>query len=402
MLAAACVGLSSQLQAKYIEEHPIDVEGTNFYLYPNGILPDGVETPAYNIVTNNGLYPEAIEKVAVMRGKDPRINNPWLNDNVEVPEFVCLEGEFYRVMGIDGAFSSFKGKSVEIPDAVSYIGDNSFSHAESLEKLVLPASLKLIGENALTDMTGLKDLYFRSVVPPVCRVNINGTVVEVSALENSDIEIPAESALLKGTECYVYVPKGSRWAYSMHPCFKGMRLVEYEPEYVGASLAEGQQTGVSSYYCTGNLTLQQLLTYSVFISQFYGIGYESGLSLAEHPYRITSIRGTGGSDIKVKKIALPRYLEMVCDNSLCGFSVEEIVIPASVRYIGQRSFENIKNLKSVALYTPESGEKIIVSKSAFSGSIGEVVLYVDKNTTSIDLTEAPWNKFKEIRDISER
>ena len=50
--------------------------------------------------------------------------------------------------------------SIEIPDSVTYIGDNAFRDCTSLVSITIPDSVTSIGNDAFYDCTSLETVYY--------------------------------------------------------------------------------------------------------------------------------------------------------------------------------------------------------------------------------------------------
>lgn len=403
IILGACV-FTGAAQERIVPSGPLEFDDRTYFFYPNGVLDFGVNAPAFYLESNdNGRFPGALDKVAVLHGSYPGINEVCILDDYVVPPFIEAEGEFYPVCAIDGAFALSKSEEIAIPDNISVIGDRSFNGAK-VRTLTLPAALKEIGEDAFSAMSEIKMVYFRSPVPPtVTARDKNGHIHRLTAFDGPEQWDSYKDVLFAGATPTIYVPKGCAWTYRQHPCFAKKRIVEYTPEYYRPAFTDAP-AGVYGYI--GNLELIHL-SRSHEINVYYptelkGEGYEMGLSTEENPYTVTVIGDhiLAGNEM-LSMLTLPLKLKMVCDDAFSTCGCTSIAIPASVSYIGQRAFASMTNLKRVAVATPEDGSPILAAPNAFEGSQENAVLYIDLDTKSVDLTAAPWNAFKEIRDITE-
>ena len=106
------------------------------------------------------------------------------------------------------AFYSCKGLlSLDLPEGVRVIREEAFYECNNIDTVIMPASLDSIKTGSFDCLYGLKAIYSKSVVPPVC-YNINGRTPFGTIYTN-----PTEFSGTPNT-VPVYVPKGSKQAYS--------------------------------------------------------------------------------------------------------------------------------------------------------------------------------------------
>ncbi len=112
------------------------------------------------------------------------------------------------------AFYSCKGLlSLDLPEGVRVIREEAFYECNNIDTVIMPASLDSIKTGSFDCLYGLKAIYSKSVVPPVC-YNINGRTPFGTIYTN-----PTEFSGTPNT-VPVYVPKGSKQAYSASPGWK--------------------------------------------------------------------------------------------------------------------------------------------------------------------------------------
>jgi len=101
----------------------------------------------------------------------------------------------------------------------------------------------------------------------------------------------------------------------------------------------------------------------------------------------------------VTTILIPSSVIAIGSDAFRGTRAASITIPAGVRYIGPRAFGNESSLRRLIIRRDENSPELLCAPDAFSGSTDGATLYIDTNL--VDVTEAPWNEFTDIRSISE-
>lgn len=409
MVILSCMMLNSisTSNAKTISSEPITDGDDIYYVYPNGVLPSNVTTPSYRIADNDGSYPKQFSKVAFLHGSWPNVNTPLIMNEFHIPEFIEANGSFYPVCGIDAAFSSAVTKKLTIHDNINVIGQGCFYQARQLETLTLPASLSQIGADAFTDMPALKSVYFRSVLPPVCEVRLsNGSVKKVSIQDKPIDETVQINRLFTGSNPTIFVPKGSMWFYRQHPCFATLRIVEYTPEYELPEFTGESKTLAADqiYGYAGNLTLSVLTCSGAYMQlipkSLQSNGYQLAISMEENPYTIRYIAGQACRDKSwVSTVSIPPTVLAIGSQAFEKTELPTVSLPSGLKYIGEKAFASNSKLSRLILYRNQEDPFLMCSPDAFEESAGNAILYV--NPDLIDVSQAPWNQFKEIRDIKE-
>ena len=109
------------------------------------------------------------------------------------------------------AFSDCSGlTSIEIPNSVTKIGDYAFDNCSGLTSIKIPSSVTSIGERAFKGCRGLREVH--------CRIkNIKSISIDNDILEGCSL-----------SECTLYVPIGTGYAYRHHPVFSQFKEVVIE------------------------------------------------------------------------------------------------------------------------------------------------------------------------------
>lgn len=293
--------------------------------------------------------------------------------------------------------------SWQIPDHISVIGDEAYMYASGIESITMPSSLKYLGPNFFDGLKNIKHIYFRSHIPPICNVENNTNMQEISLHNNCDnTKIIGEKYFSKidpENKVIIHVPCGAVWLYKQHPCFANKIIEEYDAQYLLAT-----HYSDSGYSKIGNyeIALTSLEKDDYNIPDNLAIpGYEYGLSTEEHPLHITIIGKFGLKNKNCSNIKFPSSLKMIGDyacSDMCN--IKNLIIPESVEYIGEKAFSNMGSLESVVMYSSDA-YPIICAEDAFENSAEHSILYVDKTKCNLDLNKRPWKDFKEIKDFIE-
>lgn len=105
-------------------------------------------------------------------------------------------------------------------------------------------------------------------------------------------------------------------------------------------------------------------------------------------------------DAKSKHVWLPDCIRYILNDAFQNANnIKEIELPASLSVIEENAFNNMATLEKVVVRGRDG--KINADPTAFAGSAEHAVLYVDSASGVVDLTVAPWNRFKEVRPLGD-
>jgi len=134
----------------------------------------------------------------------------YYTGDVSIPSSFSYDGDTYLVTAI--RYDAFDGctklTSISIPNSVTSIGNYAFSHCTSLTSITIPGSVTSLGRNVFPDCRSLTSIYMVSSQPPSTGNDIFG--------------VPSS--------CVIYVPTGSREAYSALAPWNGFTIEEYDTE----------------------------------------------------------------------------------------------------------------------------------------------------------------------------
>ncbi len=93
-------------------------------------------------------------------------------------------------------------QAIDLPEGMTKIGEYGLNGCSSLTQLVLPSTMETLGRACFRDLSSLKAIYSKAIVPPAC--------------EQPDGEVPFNNV---NTDVPVYIPKGSLAAYKNAPAW---------------------------------------------------------------------------------------------------------------------------------------------------------------------------------------
>ena len=275
-----------------------------------------------------------------------------------------------------------KAEIIKIPRGIERIDDRLFYNNKKLKKVILPKSLKTIGESAFSECEKLEEIEIPEGIEVINRDTFSGCnnlktitlpkslkTIGKSAFSNcknlEEIEIPEGVEEIEDDtfyDCYnlstIILPKSlKKIGYSAFCQCKNLQKIA-----LPHSLKEIK--GNAFYGCENlqKIALPHSLE-KVDATAFYGcenlkeMEFKQGMPTIDIAYRSY----TNESDLK--RMSLPHNLKTISDYLFIeNLMLEEVVVPEGIEKIGCNAFEKCKNLKKITL--PKSLKTI--DKSAFS------------------------------------
>ncbi len=96
--------------------------------------------------------------------RDNACFSPWYQDRHKITEALISDG--VTSIGAGAFYDCYKMERVTIPESVRSIGFQAFHNCENLKKLTMPSHLESVGDYAFTFCTSLKSITFTSQTPP--------------------------------------------------------------------------------------------------------------------------------------------------------------------------------------------------------------------------------------------
>lgn len=205
-----------------------------------------------------------------------------------------------------------------IPDGVNHILESTGIEKNEVNKVIIPSSVKIIGESAFCNFEKLATIEGAENVEEIC----DAAFCNCSELS----QIKLSSSLVKiGEEAFSYT---------------GLTEIEVPDSVISI--------GESAFSCCDNLKIVKLSKSLTEIKD--RTFFKSGLTEIEVPDSVTSIgKSAFDSCNNLEKIKLSETLVEIGEEAFdhCGFS--EILIPDSVVKIGENAFSYNDNLKKVTI-----------------------------------------------------
>lgn len=257
---------------------------------------------------------------------------------------------------------------------VTEIGDRSF-YNNALQSIVLPETLKRIGEKAF-QYTPLKSIKFPESLEEIGSYAFDASSLE-GTLDCSMIKIFLPHCFSKTRIKSVILPEnsnlsdGSDWASSLFSHCQQLESVSLPsnmkslPDLMfsdckalkNIELPEGlEKIGSWCFAHCESLTEMNLPSTVTYIGEecFTCCVNLKNLNLNVN---IETIKyETFKNCIRLEKVIFPKNLKEIQTSAFAHCNLKEIILPKGLTYIGDRCFENIKNLTS--LFIPASVEEI--------------------------------------------
>ena len=233
-------------------------------------------------------------------------------------------------------------QSYAVPAKVKTIEKEAFCFCKNLKEIILSDTVNSVGDRAFSSNTSLALLDVRATIPPK---------LDTKSLENFN------------TQCIVRVPKSCATNYKAAEGWKKIanRIIDDpNPEFpVGnikykvLSLVDRTVEVIKSPDASGALNIPSQVPYCGVQFTVVSIGVEAFLyntvvTSLTLPDTITEIKQRAFDGSSISKLAIPPYTEKIGFQAFFNMSklVNEIVVPASVKEIGDNAFnESLFKLK---------------------------------------------------------
>ena len=323
----------------------------------NGNLYDGYTLNTYN------------STMSITKNKNNLNTAVLVKDTLEVPEY----GTF-TITNLGGFRSNKNLTVIDLPDSLLVISDDAFNGCKNLEEVYMPDSLTSIGKNAFRSCAKLDSIKITKNIKSIGKeaFTLSGLkTIEIDPLNTKYLVIDnclvdtQNKILLHGGLPQATIPQNGSISSLAEYCF-------HSTDIISAHIPEG-------------------------ISSVPGNAFSRCYSLNEVilPSTIKKLDATCfGFCEDLTKITLPEGLTDINTWVFYDCAFENVVIPASVTSLLDRSFGNIETLKTVTFKKKLDAKGNIVipriSETAFVGSGSEEGLVINIPWQIEDTPAAPW------------
>lgn len=266
----------------------------------------------------------------------------------------CSLSDFTLPQGVtaiyDNAFARNRFKKVDIPDWVTYIGKQAFAFSHTIETVIIPVSVKSIGDEAFMSCRQLHSL----AIPDGKDIKIGKNIVgRCGAL--SEIITP-------GSSC------------------NGRCLV------VDGTLKMFAPFGIDSFAIPAGVT--SIGSHALADNQ----------CLIEMPFGLKTIEDNACSGIRQSTVVIPGSVEKIGAEAFHHSNIVNIYIPESVKEIGERAFGSMRNHIDAVTVNIANPADIKCPDNIFKASIVKK-LYVPLGSKRQYASMKPWSDCGEILEM---
>ncbi len=290
------------------------------------------------------------------------VTNPFNNQTYRITE-----------IGSKAFYSCPKITSVQLSENIERIGDKAFAHDSLIVgKLVLPASLREIGEKVFYNLLHLDTLTILSETPPALLDNASqsyNTVLDVffNLPESTLIQVPCNTLRT--------YQKHARWGFLRNryvdPCMVLVRNFYYQATNKGAEVIGFETTPQGEVRFENTVTINGKNLNVVTITDRFLANNTYITKLTLPTYCTTLGSNSFVNCTNLQKIYLNEGLLTIGDTCFMGGRFDTIVMPSTLKTIGKYSFRDNPNLRGLFLNEglQSIGERAFTNDSALIDTI---------------------------------
>ena len=335
--------------------------------------------------------------------------------DVVIPETVTYNGNTYTVTAIgNNAFHDGYIKSVVIPNTVKTIGQSAFEDVEALERITIPNSVTSIGRYAFR---GCKDLRYptieaklttfpdrifdgctnlKEIVLPKTLTSIGWRAfydcTSLSWIYSESVESPSLGANVFDNvpkSCILRYPEGSFDSYDSWSKYLTLEKFRVDGIYYNVLSIDDKTVEVTfrgdaynSYVdeYTGDIVIPETVSYggTTFTMTAIGLSAFSGCENVTSVTLPSTIKEIGEYGFnyctKLASLNLPEGLTTIGPRALrICHSLTDVEIPTSVKTIGESAFYECKKMESITFRGPIAS----IGSSAFDKCDNLMKVHVD-------------------------
>lgn len=314
-------------------------------------------------------------------------------------------GEGVETIGKNAFRENWNIRSVVLPNSLRTIGEYAFFSCEyQLKKIEMPASLDSIGDYAFSRLNNLSTVVSRIQTP----FKISESVFSLD--ENWDYSGGTSKRIFTKSPATLYVPDGTSSAYKAIDGWNMFaEIVEgelKETTYEGLNYTYVEGKGIATVVGRENTEMRKISIPATIPVDNVNYSVKAVAPGAFRNINIDTLIIASGIETigknafyycwNLKKVELPSTLKIIADQAFydCD-NLKRIELPLSLDSIGRQAFYSCDNLMFVVskIQTP-----FAINTDVFvnNGSKSNAILYVPVGTTSAYQQYDGWNVFSEI------
>ena len=326
-----------------------------------------------------------------------------LPPNVHIPDFIAYNGFEYRVTSIaDFALQNCELSTLDLPTDISYIGSYAFQGCQNLVEVFMDKDVALIGSNPFKGCTSLQKVRITAVDPP-------SSLDDWENISNATLEVPPSSVSAYSSTAPWSSFSSTSALTGEHFWYKGIR---YFLNYDGTASVTGfnEEEMDEDVVILSHLPLETPYTVTSIADRAFQSGYydrEQWGWVYTSAGKIKSIVIPGTVKTigeyafyccsTLQSVVLGNGIETINRHAFQANGLKTVNIPGSVKTIGEYAFDECKSLASLTL---NYGTETDIGAGAFfltglktvniPGSvktIGEFAFYNCRSLTTLTLNE---------------
>ena len=238
-----------------------------------------------------------------------------------------------------------------IPDGVEYIGDYMFKEEKALNKVVLPNSCKRIGEESFAYCVNITDFDFGAGLESIGTQGLR----ECTSLTSVSLPATIKSIALQSfLRCYaltyVTLPEGLQTiGPSSFDFCTSLKSVDIPNSVTSINFDSFYAWGQTFSDCTS----LEHVTIGTGITELPRVGFTNCKALKDiHiPSNVKNLGGVCFANSGLENITFDEGLEVIETSAFASIPAQSVVLPNSVRSVGQTVFAQSPNLESVTFGT---------------------------------------------------
>lgn len=383
------------------KENPNDASSLSTYKVPDGIITiaseaiysvDGLQKIDLNEVET--FQPKALDlnvdlrTVKLSKTMNQNSTTGGISGSTQITAYEVADGNT-QISAQDGViYNADKtaiifyppakpGDTYEIPASVTTLASGAFRYAQYIKTLTIPATVKTIQENSLSNITNLISLTF-----------------EDTEENPSQLQTLANSAVQASKITEVRLPRSLKqigFAFFNTPSLKKVIIPDGSQLTTINSQAFFHNTGLTDFVFEGSTKLETIGSKAFYNETKANQPKLTGFKFPETLKSIGSEAFRNMSSLKSVDFSEAKNLVSIGANAFQSTSLEKVELPTSLKTLEREAFRDVTSLKEVRI----GSEATSIDPLAFRGSSNLVNLDVDpQNQTYSSVRGYLMNKAK--------